>query len=97
MNNIEIVFELLEASLRIYLTCLRYDFLAILLNETLDEPTQTNLPLSWAPQIQDKSSIQALVYLAKMNLTRVDFMNNDNFKLSTQLALKCLTEFANIR
>ena len=36
--------------------------------------------------------------MAKMNLTRVDYFEFfDNFKLSTQLSLSCLSEFANIR
>jgi len=43
--------ESLKVCLETYLKCLQFDFIAILLNETLDEPSQTNLSLNWLPMI----------------------------------------------
>jgi hypothetical protein len=36
-------FDQVDTSLQIYHKCLTFDFVAILLNETLDEPSQTNV------------------------------------------------------
>ena len=38
--NTEISFESLEVCLETYLKCLNFDFVAILLNETLEEPSR---------------------------------------------------------
>lgn len=45
--KLQITTESLEICLETYLKCLQFDFVAILLNETLDEPSQTNLPAAW--------------------------------------------------
>ena len=39
---------------------LSFDFTAILLNETLDDPITTNIPSSWAPFIEQPSTLQNL-------------------------------------
>ena len=52
--------ESLLKSLAILERALSYDFTAILLNETLDEPATTNIPASWAPFIEKPPIVQNL-------------------------------------
>lgn len=52
--------ESLYQTLSIYEKCLSFDFTAILLNETLDDPTSTNVPTSWRPIITETSTVQDL-------------------------------------
>lgn len=39
--------DALHVCLETYLKCLQFDFIAVLLNETLDEPSQCNLSAAW--------------------------------------------------
>jgi len=39
---------------------LSFDFTAILLNETLDDPVTTNVPTCWGPFIEQPSTVQNL-------------------------------------
>ena len=48
--------ESLLQALCILERALSFDFTAILLNETLDDPITTNIPTSWAPFIVDQPS-----------------------------------------
>ena len=43
----DLMIETLLQALSVLEKCLNYDWTAVLCNETLDEPGQTNLPLTW--------------------------------------------------
>jgi hypothetical protein len=49
---------------------------AILLNETLDEPSQTNLPAAWVKDVENTQTIEVLFYLAKVTLQKMPFDSN---------------------
>ena len=57
--------------LETYLKCLQFDFIAILLNETLDEPTQTNLPAAWESYIENPETLNVLFYAVNMLLEKL--------------------------
>jgi len=69
-------FESLEICLETYLKCLNFDFIAILLNETLEEPSQTNLPASWASIVEDENTVGDLFNCALTFLQKLPFTNN---------------------
>jgi hypothetical protein len=50
-NSMQVIIDSLAICLETYLKCMQFDFVAILLNETLDEPSQTNVPAAWVPLI----------------------------------------------
>jgi hypothetical protein len=50
--------ESLLLTLSILEKCFAFDFSAILLNETLDEPACTNIPTSWCPFIMQPQTIK---------------------------------------
>ena len=52
--------ESLMQALSILEKALSFDFTAILLNETLDDPVSTNVPSSWGPFIELPSTVQNL-------------------------------------
>ena len=55
-NNIErsnIVTESLMQALCVFERALSFDFTAILLNETLDDPVTTNIPTCWGPIVEN--------------------------------------------
>ena len=68
----------LQVCLETYQKCLTFDFIAVLLNETLDEPSQTNLPASWGPNIEDPVTINVLFYAVKLFLSHMDKANAPN-------------------
>lgn len=88
-----------------YLKCLQFDFIAILLNETLDEPTQTNLPAAWECFIENPETINVLFFSVNMLLNNLQLMTTnkmniqmiDRVKKMVVLSLRCLIEFANVR
>ena len=45
-----------------------FDFNAILLNETLDDPITTNVPTSWEPFLSNPSTIQNLFRILTMEI-----------------------------
>jgi len=55
-----ILTESLMQALCIQEKALSFDFSAILLNETLDEPITTNVPTSWAPFIERPDTVHNL-------------------------------------
>ena len=55
-------------SLSILEKSLSYDFTAILLNETMDEPSQTNIPQSWRPRIENPGLVQSLFKILTMDI-----------------------------
>jgi hypothetical protein len=69
--NLQLTSESLEVCLDTYLKCLQFDFIAILLNETLDEPTQTNLPAAWECYIENPETINVLFYSVNMLLEKL--------------------------
>lgn len=72
----EVLLEQLQTSLEIYHKCLTFDFVAILLNETLDEPSQTNLPSAWVKDVENTQTIEVLFFLAKVILQKLPFDQN---------------------
>lgn len=60
--------ECLLLALSIQDKCLGFDFSAILMNETLDEPTHTNLPSSWAPFVNRPGTLQSLFRVLQLDL-----------------------------
>lgn len=69
--NISIIEDSLTVCLETYLKCLQFDFIAILLNETLDEPTQTNLPSAWEPFLRDPETINVLFYAVNLLIQKM--------------------------
>ena len=56
MNDQTLVCESLQLTLAIMEKCLSYDFSAVLLNDTMDEPMSTNIPSNFRPMIEDPST-----------------------------------------
>lgn len=79
--------ESLYQTLSIYEKCLSFDFTAILLNETLDDPTSTNVPTSWRPIITETSTLQDLFTLLRVG-TPVQVKST---------ACQCIAHLANCR
>jgi len=50
-QEMELICESLLLCMSIYERCLSFDFNAILLNESLDDPSSTNIPQAWRPLI----------------------------------------------
>ena len=63
VDKANILTESLMQSLCILERALCFDFTAILLNETLDDPVSTNIPSSWAPFIEKPSTVQCLFHV----------------------------------
>ncbi len=45
-----------------------FDYTSVLLNETLDEPSSTNVPNSWREFIENKETIDVLFFILKANI-----------------------------
>ena len=73
-RNIDVILDSLEVCLETYHKCLTFDFIAVLLNETLDEPSQINLPSSWTTYVENPQTINALFYLCKLVLQKIPFV-----------------------
>ena len=58
----------LELCLKTYEKCLNFDFVAVLLNETLDEPSSTCLPSSWADQVENAETLNQLFETVQVSL-----------------------------
>ena len=62
-DNLHLALQILEKALS-------FDFTAILLNETLDDPATTNIPSSWKSSIEDPKNLQMLFrILEELNLS----------------------------
>lgn len=60
-NNVsDLLCESLLQALSILEKSLSFDFTAILLNETLDDPSSTNIPTAWRQYIEDPQTLQSL-------------------------------------
>jgi len=103
--NISLISETLEVCLDTYLKCLQFDFIAVLLNETLDEPSQTNLPAAWEKEVEDPDTLNVLFFAVNMLLDKIQMMVNMNAmkqyiekaKKMIVTSLRCLIEYANVR
>ena len=60
LNSCDLLCDSLEQSLSILEKSLSFDFTAILLNETLDEPSSTNIPTAWRDNIEDPQILKNL-------------------------------------
>lgn len=69
--KLQLTAESLEVCLETYLKCLQFDFIAILLNETLDEPTQTNLPAAWESYIENPETVNVLFFSVNLLLSNL--------------------------
>ena len=61
-----------------YNKCLTFDFIAILLNETLDEPSQTNLPSSWTKHVENPQTLNVLFFGLKIFVEKMLYAQRDN-------------------
>jgi hypothetical protein len=101
--ELDLTLDSLEVCLETYNKCLTFDFIAILLNETLDEPSQTNLPTSWSKLVENPETINVLFYAVKLLLEKMPFVQQNHqaqypkLKTLAFLGLKCLCEYANVR
>lgn len=77
----------LETSFSIFEKCLSYDFYAIMLNDTVDDPSSTYIPTTWRPVIERPQTMQSIFHCMRMT---------DNNAIRT-LAFKCMVQFANMR
>lgn len=71
--------------------CFAFDFAAILLNETLDDPACTNIPTSWNPYVMQPSLIKNLFRILEADIRS---------EKSTAIKLKAcqsLAHLANVR
>ena len=58
-----------------YQKCLTFDFIAILVNETLDEPMQTTLPSEWRVFVENPNTINNLFEGARQILEKIPYSN----------------------
>lgn len=63
-----ILCESLLQTLSIFEKCFAFDFTAILLNETLDEPACTNIPTSWCGFITQPATIKNLFRILEADI-----------------------------
>ncbi|CDW76789.1 importin-n-terminal domain-containing protein [Stylonychia lemnae] len=83
--------ECLKTNLEICHKCLIFDYTSVLLNETLDEPTNTNVPNSWREFIETKQNVDVMFYILKANIP------SPFCSAIKSAASMCLAEYANIR
>ncbi len=57
--------ECLKTNLQICQKCLVFDYTSVLLNETLDEPSTTNIPNNWREFVQNPETVNVLFYIIK--------------------------------
>lgn len=60
--------ESLLLTLSILEKCYAFDFSAILLNETLDDPACTNIPTAWCPFISQPETIKNLFRILEADI-----------------------------
>lgn len=56
----QVTLDSLFTCIETYDKCLTFDFVAVLLNETLEEPISTNLPPAWAEKVEAPATITEL-------------------------------------
>jgi|694.fasta_scaffold124720_1 hypothetical protein len=83
--------ESLYQTLSILEKCFAFDFSAILLNETLDEPCSTNIPSSWCPYITQPETIKNL-----FRILEADIRSEKSTPIKVK-ASQCLAHLANVR
>lgn len=62
------IVECLKTNLEIFHKSMIFDYTSVLLNETLDEPSSTNVPNSWREFIDNKENIDVLFFILKANI-----------------------------
>lgn len=87
----DMISESLLQSLAILERALCFDFSAILLNETLDDPVTTNIPSSWGPFIEKPSMVQNL-----FRVLAADIHNQQAMAIKTK-AVQALQSLACVR
>ena len=83
--------ESLLQALSIFERCLSFDFSAILLNETMVDPININLPKNWAPLIENPQMIQNL-----FRVLSADIRNQQSTAIKVK-ALQALQHLASVR
>lgn len=83
--------ESLLLTLSILEKCYAFDFSAILLNETLDEPACTNIPTSWCQFIMQPATVKNL-----FRIMEADIRNEKSTAIKVK-ACQSLTALANVR
>jgi len=73
-GNLGVIIDSLEVCLETYHKCLTFDFVAVLLNETLDEPSQTNVSLPFQVNFYS-SNMFSHIAACIMGFTRRKFRN----------------------
>lgn len=91
MNSCDLLCESLLQSLSIQEKALSFDFTAILLNETLDEPSSTNIPTAWRDSIEDPATLKNLFRILAAEI------HNQQSTLLKMKACQCLGHLANTR
>ena len=86
-----ILCESLFHTLSILEKCFSFDFSAILLNETLDDPACTNIPTAWCPFIQQPETIKNF-----FRILEADIRSEKSTAIKVKAA-QCLAHLANVR
>ena len=68
-----------------------FDYTSILLNETLDEPSCTNVPNNWKEYFENKEMADVLFFILKCDIP------SSSSSLIKSRASACLSEIANVR
>eukprot|EP00347_Sterkiella_histriomuscorum_P015544 403356631 len=92
VRNREILEQTLMMCLEICQKSLNFDCTSIMLNDTIEENSSTNLPLTWAKFVKDKSTTANM-----FNLLFLQFQSNQFKEKIKLLALQCAADFANVR
>ena len=95
-----IILDCLETCLETYHKSLNFDFVAVILNETADEQSSTQIPASWTKFVEDQNTISALFDTVNSALNQMLFQKDQapqKLKKICNLALRCIAEYANIR
>ncbi len=76
-----VLLECLKTNLQICQKCLVFDYTSVLLNETLDEPSTTNIPNNWREFVQNPETVNVLFYIIK-SLNFPDQAMSQNIKIA---------------
>jgi len=87
----QIVFECLSLSLEICHKSLIFDYTSVLLNETMDEPSYTNIPNTWKDFLEEKQMVSILFLIMQENIP------SPVSSVIKARAASCLSEIANVR
>ena len=97
--RLDMTIDSLQVCFETYQKCLTFDFIAVLMNETLDEPQQTTLPSEWKVFVEDAKTINNLFESAHLILEKIPYasLNNQQKLINIVFTIfKCIQDFANI-